>query len=66
MSFPSLHPSLHPIDVKIGLQNSSYTVEEGDKAIPVCADIIDGCLGCDVWVQYSTFSESAEGTHHEL
>ena len=52
-------------DVKIGLRNSSYNVEEGDRTISICADIIDGCLGRDVWVQYSTFDGSAEGTHHK-
>ena len=51
------------IDVKIGVLNSSYTVEEGNGANSICANIIDGCLGRDVWVQYLTFDGSAEGIY---
>lgn len=51
-----------PTDIIIRLQNSTYTVQEEDESIIICADIVDGCLEQDVWVQYSTCDGTAEGT----
>jgi len=53
--------SICSLDVKIGLQSSAYTAQEGDGATPICAGIVDGCLGQDIRVQYSTFDGTAQG-----
>jgi len=50
-----------PTDVIIGLQNSSYTLQEEDESIFICADIVDGCLEQNIWVQYSTCDGTAQG-----
>ena len=55
-------------DVKIGLQSSVYTAQESSGSIPICAEIIRGCLGREVSVQYSTQDGTAKGIHflHEI
>ena len=56
-----LHKLFFPTDVIIGLQNSSYTVQEEDESIFICADIVDGCLEQNIQVQYSTCDGTAQG-----
>ena len=54
------------LDVKIGLQNTVYNAQEGDGSISICAEIIEGSLGRDVSVQFSTFDGTALGTYNKV
>ena len=49
--------------MQIGFERNSYTVEEGDKSVTVCAEVIAGTATVPVSVTLVTVDiESAQGT----
>ena len=49
-------------DVVIGFKSSSYTVDEGDGTITICAQVISGTIGSRTFtVEYQTGSGAATG-----
>ncbi len=50
----------------VSLEESSYTVDEDDGVVEVCAELIDGDLETDISVCLSTMDDSAVGEYISL
>ncbi len=49
------------VDVAVSLEETSYTVDEGDGIVEVCAELVEGVLQTDVSVMLDTMDNSAVG-----
>ncbi len=61
----SIHVIFCPCaEVRIGLEETEFTVDEGEVIVQVCARILSGSLGRDADVTFQTVDGSAEGIEH--
>ena len=50
------------VDATFSVQDTTYSVSEGDETVKLCAVLVDGCLQREVEIEYLTFDGTALST----